>query len=136
MLDELFTKTLKQMVFICGFLLLLFLGFIYILREFEICINGSILSDRFLDFIPMILMMIPVFLQQFTNSWATYLRCHKKEPFLVNSIVNGSLCLLSTFCLGKAFGLYGVVIGYCSIQLLLFPWGYYLYTSNKKKWHE
>ena len=134
-LDNLFIKTLKQMTSICFILLVSFLGFIFFLREFQIGINGNILADRFLDYIPMILMMIPVFLQQFTNSWATYLRCHKKEPFMVCSIVAGVLCMLSTFFLGKNYGLYGIVIGYCSIQVLLFPWGYYLYYSNKKKWH-
>ena len=135
-LDTLFTKTLKQMTSICAALLVLFLGFIFILRELQISIRGNILADRFLDYVPLILMMIPIFLQQFTNSWATYLRCHKKEPFLVNSIVNGSLCMLSTFFLGKLWGLYGIVVGYCSIQVLLFPWGYYLYRFNKLKWHE
>ena len=134
-LDTIFGKTLKQMSLICAILLILFLVFICFLSELQICINGTMLADRFLDYIPMILMMIPVFLQQFTNSWATYLRCHKREPFLVNSIVNGTLCMLSTFFLGKLFGLYGIVIGYCTIQVLMFPWGYYLYYSNKKKWH-
>ena len=134
-LDKLFIKTLKQMTSICFILLASFLFFIIFLREFQISINGNILANRFLDYIPMILMMIPVLLQQFTNSWATYLRCHKKEPFLVNSIVNGTLCMLSTFFLGKLYGLYGIVLGYCSIQVLLFPWGYCLYYSNKKKWH-
>lgn len=135
-LDTLFVKTLKQMISICAILLITFLIFICLLRELRIGINGNLLADRFLDYVPMILMMIPVFLLQFTNSWATYLRCHKKEPFLANSIVNGILCMLSTFLLGKLYGLYGIVIGYCSIQVLLFPWGYYLYKSNKKRWHE
>lgn len=134
-LDTLFVKTLKQMTSICAILLISFLVFIYFLRELQIGIKGNILADRFLDYIPMILLMIPIFLQQFTNSWATYLRCHKREPFLVNSIVNGLMCMLSTFFLGKLFGLFGIVIGYCTIQVLLFPWGYYLYYSNKKKWH-
>lgn len=134
-LDTLFVKTLKQMTSICAILLISFLIFIYLLREFRIGFNDNLLADRFLDYVPMILMMIPVFLQQFTNSWATYLRCHKQEPFLANSLVNGILCLLSTFVFGKLYGLYGIVIGYCSIQVLLFPWGYYLYYSNKKKWH-
>lgn len=134
-LDTLFNKTLKQMTAICGMLLIFFMVFIFFLREFEIGINGNVIADRFLDYIPMILMMIPVFLQQFTNSWATYLRCHKKEPFMIYSIVAGALCMFSTFFFGKIYGLYGVVIGYCSIKVLLFPWGYYLYNSNKKKWH-
>ena len=134
-LDYLFNKTLKQMTFICGSLLLTFLAFICILRGFRVALNGSLIADRFLTFVPMCLMLIPVFLQQFTNSWATYLRCHKKEPFLAISIINGLLCLLSTFFLGKIYGLYGVVIGNCAIQIVLFPCGYYIYSSNKKKWH-
>ena len=134
-LDTLFIKTLKQMVTICGVLLVSFFTFVFLLRKLQIGINGNLLADRFLDYTPMIFMMIPVFLQQFTNSWATYLRCHKKEPFLANSLVNGTFCLLSTFFLGRFYGLYGIVIGYCSIQVLLFPWGYYLYYSNKKNWH-
>lgn len=134
-LDTLFVKTLKQMITICAVLLVSFLAFVFLLRELQIGINGNLLADRFLDYIPMVFMMIPVFLQQFTNSWATYLRCHKKEPFLVNSIVNGMLCLSSTMVLGNLYGLYGVIIGYCTIQIVLFPWGYWLYYSNKKKWH-
>lgn len=136
LLDTIFNKTLKQMVFICSGLLILFGGAIVILKETQLSLNGNILGDRFLSYVPMVLMMIPILLQQFTNSWATYLRCHKKEPFLINSVVGGILCLLSTTILGHKFGLYGVTIGYCAITILLFPWGYYLYYSNKKRWHE
>ena len=124
------------MVFICAFLLICFVLVVLLLRATNLQINGQVFADRFLDFWPMMLMVIPVFLQQFTNSWATYLRCHKQEPFLVNSIVGGVLCMLSTLGFGKLFGLDGVTIGYCAIQIALFPWGYYLYKSNKIKWHE
>lgn len=134
-LDSLFNKTLKQMVSICVFLLIVFFLFVFILRATNFELNGSLLGSRFLDYLPMLLMMIPVFFQQFVASWATYLRCHKKEPFLINSIVGGVLCMSSAFFLGNAFGLYGITIGYCTITILMFPWGYWLYYSNKKKWH-
>lgn len=134
-LDALFKKTLKQMSSICAFLLLAFYLFVFILRITQFELNGTVFGYRFLDYIPMVLMMIPVFLQQFTASWATYLRCHKKEPFLMNSIVGGILCMLSTIGFGNLYGLYGITIGYCAITILMFPWGYWLYYSNKKKWH-
>lgn len=134
-LDEIFNKTLKQMVFICACLLICFVLVVLLLRVTQLQINGQVFADRFLDFRPMILMVIPVFLQQFTSSWATYLRCHKQEPFLVNSIVAGVLCMLSTLVFGKLFGLYGVTIGYCAIQIALFPWGYYIYKTKKNEWH-
>jgi len=134
-LDSIFNKTLKQMVSVCAFLLLAFFGFIVFLRVTQIQFRGNVVADRFLDYMPLIIMMIPVFLQQFTNSWATYLRCHKKEPFLLNSVVGGVLCMASTLGLGHLFGLYGMTAGYCTISILLFPWGYWLYRSNKKNWH-
>lgn len=134
-LDSIFNKTLKQMSSVCLFLLTIFFVVICILKETEFSFSGNVIADRFLGYIPLLLMMIPVFLQQFVNSWATYLRCHKKEPFLLFSIINGLFCVLSTVILGNKFGLYGITIGYCSIFILMFPWAFGLYYSNKKKWH-
>ena len=127
-LDVIFNKTLKQMILICTFLLILFYVFITLIRMTQFQIGDTIFADRFLDYLPMLLMMIPVLLQQFVNSWATYLRCHKKEPFLVNSIVAGSLCMGSTLLFGNMYGLYGVTIGYCVIQICMFPWGGWIYN--------
>lgn len=134
-LDSIFNKTLKQMVSVCFTLLSFFFLVIWFLHITELSINGNMLANRFLDYIPMLLMMIPVFLQQYINSWATYLRCHKKEPFLVNSICAGICMGSGTFVFGNMFGLYGVTISYCILSILFFPWGYYLYKSNKIKWH-
>lgn len=134
-LDDIFNKTLKQMVFICFCLLLCFIIVILFLRQTQLQINGQVFANRFLDILPSLLMMVPVFLQQFVASWATYLRCHKQEPFLVNSIVGGMLCMLSTIGFGNYFGLYGVTIGYCVITVVMFPWGYYIYKTKKREWH-
>ena len=123
------------MVSVCFSLLALFFFVIWILQITELTINGNVLANRFLDYVPMLLMMIPVFLQQYINSWATYLRCHKKEPFLVNSICVGICMGSGTFVFGNMFGLYGVTIGYCAIQIALFPWGYYIYKTKKNEWH-
>lgn len=134
-LDEIFNRTLKQMLTICFSLLMtMFIG-IWLLRVLNIEIKGNLLADRFLDSIPMLLMIIPFLLNQFTTSWATYLRCHKKEPFLINSICAGIMCLLSTVILGNYYGLYGITSGYCIITVLFLPWGYWIYKTNKIKWH-
>jgi O-antigen/teichoic acid export membrane protein len=130
-LDNLFDKTLKQSVIINGSgLVILFLG-IYFLKYFHFP-----LGNRFLPYFPLVLMMIPIFLNQFVSSWATYLRCHKKEPFLINSIVGGVSCSLSTILLGKYFGLIGITSGYCLIAVSMFPWSYYIFKSKKKEWHK
>lgn len=121
---------------ISGFLLIAFFLFMVLLRETGFSINGSILADRFLGYMPMFLMMIPVFVQQFVNSFATYLRCHKKEPFLVISIVTGIACMLSTLVFGKLYGLNGITIGYCVIQILSLPWAYLIFKNKRHEWHE
>jgi len=134
-LDSIFNKTLKQSSLI-NFAALVFLGVaIFLIRFFNIEISGKLLGNRFLNYIPLFLMMIPVFLNQFIAAWATYLRCHKKEPFLINSIVGGILCLLSTVLLGKYFGVIGVTIGYCLISLSMFPWAYYIFKTKRLEWH-
>lgn len=134
-LDRLFNKTLKQMVFICSLMIICFLCLIIILKESEFKIGDSVIGERFLDLFPLIMMIIPVFLQQFVSSWATYLRCHKREPFLINSICCALATGCSTLLLGKLYGVYGVTIGYCIISCLFFPWGYYIYYTKKREWH-
>jgi len=127
---------LKQSALI-NFAGLFFLMFIiFLIRYFNIEIGGKLLGNRFLNYLPLFLMMVPIFLNQFVAAWATYLRCHKKEPFLINSIVGGILCALSTILLGKYFGVFGVTLGYCLITVAMFPWGYYIFKTKKIEWHK
>lgn len=134
-LDTLFNKTLKQMTAICLFLLLSYFAVIWLLNLTQIKVGGNVLADRFLGYGPTILMMIPVYLQQYINSWATYLRCHKKEPFLVNSVCCGIVSCFSIFVFGHLYGLYGVTLSYFFIAVLFFPWGYWIYKTKKAEWH-
>lgn len=134
-LDSLFNKTLKQMVSVSFGLLLLFLGMIWILNYTGFRLGNHVLAERFLSYGPLLIMMVAISFQQFISSWAIYLRCHKQEPYWVTSIINGIACLLSTFFLGKWFGLYGVTTGYCVITMFMTPWAYWIYKTKKLEWH-
>ncbi len=135
-LDCLFNKTLRQMIVVCIAILILFYVVIFFLRTTSFAIGNTVFADRFLDYIPMLLMTVPVIVNQFVSSWATYLRCHKQEPFLVNSICMGALCCVSTLLFGKYFGLYGITIGYASLCLFIsLPWGFYIFKTKKIEWH-
>ncbi len=134
-LDRHFNITLKQMTSICLALLILFFIVIWGLNTTQLKIGGSVIADRFLGYIPMLLMMVPVYLQQYVNSWATYLRCHKKEPFLVNSVCSGLTSLFCTFIFGHLYGLYGVTISYFCIAVVFLPWGYWIFKTKKVEWH-
>ncbi len=134
-LDGIFNSTLKQSAFI-NFAALAFLGMIiFLLKHNDLEIGGRNIGNRFLDYFPLACMMIPIFLNQFVAAWATYLRCHKQEPFLINSLVGGILCSLSTVLLGRYFGVTGVTVGYCMISLSMFPWSYKIYREKKAEWH-
>ena len=135
-LDSIFNIALKQSVLINFASIVFMLMVVFLIRYYNITIDGKPLGNRFLNYIPMLFMMIPVLLNQFIASWAIYLRCHKREPFLINSIVGGILCSLSTVLIGKYFGLIGITSGYCIISLLMFPWGYYIFKTKKYEWHK
>lgn len=135
-LDTTFKKMLKQMTTICFSLLLIFFVVIWVLNVTQFKLGHSVLADRFLPYLPMVLLMVTIYLQQYTNAWATYLRCHKQEPFLAYSVVQGISCCISTFVLGNMYGLYGLTIGYTAIFLIMFPWGYSIYKNKKKEWHK
>lgn len=77
-------------------------------------------------------MMLSLFVNQFISSWAIYLRCHKQEPFLINSICAGFLSCLSTLLMGKYSDVLGVTSGYCLITILLLPWGYSIYKTKNR----
>ena len=135
-LDEVFGHTLNQMSAICLIMLVAFFATVVALNMTGYEFGGTILAGRFLSYYPTLFLMLSVFLQQYVTSWATYLRCHKKEPFLVLSICQGVACCMSTLILGELFGLYGITIGYCFITLIFMPWAYWIYKTKKELWHK
>lgn len=130
-LDRVFNKTLKQSSLICGACLSIYFLTIFGLKFMEIPIG-----NRFLPLLPLVLLCIATFVNQFISSLATYLRCHKQEPFLIQSIVVGSLTAFSTFVFGRYFGLNGIVIGYCSIIVFIsLIWSLIIFKNKKTLWH-
>jgi O-antigen/teichoic acid export membrane protein len=134
-LDHKFKLALKQSLGINIFLLIIFFLIIASFHLFNITIDGKYLSDRFLGYVPLLFMMIPILLNQLVTSWATYLRCHKKEPYLLNSLIGGLLCTLSTLFLGKKYGITGITFGYMLISILMLPWSYIIFVNKRKEWH-
>ena len=134
-LDSLFAKTMKQMLLIGTLAILCFVTVIYLIQSQGITFLGMDIGIRFLPIIPLSLMawsswtMVPI------SPWATYLRCHKKEPLLINSVVMGILCCLSTVTLGYKYGLYGITIGFAALRIISLSWIYHTYKTKKREWH-
>ncbi len=130
-LDSIFNKTVKQACLICAFGLAALVGCVFSLKHFNLSI-----ADRFLPIFPLVLLCVATFINQFVSALATYLRCHKQEPFLIQSVVLGILTALSTLLLGHYFGLYGIVIGYTSLVMSVsLIWAISIFKNKKKLWH-
>lgn len=135
-LDKLFDKTMKQMIFIGTTLLILFIFAIGTIQHFHIRLLGVDLGERFLPVFPLALMAWSVFTMLPINCWATYLRCHKKEPLLLSSVVVGILCCLSTLIMGNLYGLIGITASFAVLRFISFVWIYNIYKTKKIEWHE
>ncbi len=135
-LDTIFNNTLLQSFVLNILLLLGMFTVIFGIRYFNISMGGKHLGDRFLPYLPMSLMMLSIVANHIISSWATYLRCHKKEPMMVLSIVMGIACTLSTVLLGKYFGVLGMTTGYMLLCVMSFICTYFIFITNKRKWHQ
>jgi O-antigen/teichoic acid export membrane protein len=130
-LDGLFTRVLSQSMIVCAIALVFFLGVIYFLRSRDYQV-----ASRFLPFLPLFLLSLSVLANLVISAIAIYLRCHKKEPFLLQSVIMGILTGFSTIYFGKIFGLIGIVIGYTFLIIFVsLPWSIFLLKKYKILWH-
>jgi len=135
-LDQLFGKTFKQVVGIGFVIVVFFVGSIIVVQDFNIRVFSIDIGNRFLPKIPLLLMSWSVFTMFPINCWAIYLRSHKKEPLMVNSVVMGLLCCMSTITLGNLFGLNGIVYSFAILRFVSLGWIYYVYRTKKVEWHQ
>ncbi|RWY50193.1 lipopolysaccharide biosynthesis protein [Mucilaginibacter gilvus] len=130
-LNVVFKKTLNSLIVVnFGMIGLFYLLFMLLY------VNHLSYSNRFLAPVPLALLCGATMVNQMVFSWATYLRCHKQEPFLIISIVIGILCSLSTVILGRYFGVLGLAGGYTFITFVIsFPWAYFIFKEKQSQWH-
>ena len=135
-LDNTFNTATKQMIYICSFVMITAFVFLTGCDYFKIGINGNLLSSRFLIGWPLLFMMIAYTVTSLTFAWATYLRCHKKEPYMWMSLVSGVVCLLAIWITAKYSTIFIITMVYLIARLLVIPWSFSIYSTNKRKWHE
>ncbi len=133
-INFLFHKTLRQsffiaLVFIISLLLFVFMSYSGYLPNF---LNK--IFSRLLDVSNILILCITALLNLFTTSWALYLRCFKREPFLLHAIITAILCIIFFFSFGSIFGIDGIIISYFLITLLVFPFSYLTYKKSYRNW--
>lgn len=132
-LDLIFNRRLWFAVvtyLLISFCLLLF----YLLfKDFQVI---SRILSRFLS-LPEILMLSTCYLfQLIINSWATYLRAHKKEPYMIPSMILALWISLFTAYAGYNLSSSYFFVGFLSSYLWWLPVAFLIYKRCQKDWYE
>jgi len=130
-LDQIFFRTLLQSVAVC------FLGSVAIWGA-VVYLNLSLspFAHRVLQPLPFGMLLIATIFNHIVICEAIYLRAHKQEKFLVNSIVGAAFMLLSSYVLGIRFGATGMISGYLvSSTFIGLGAGSYTFFKYRRIWH-
>ena len=130
-LDRLFFKALGQSVAVCiAGALVIWMAVMYL--------NWAHMpfAHRLLDSTSIAFLLIMTTMNIIVFAEATYLRAHKQEKFLLNSVLGAILVGCSTYFLGKSYGAVGVVTGSLLIGLIMgLPMGTYTFLKYRRIWH-
>jgi hypothetical protein len=130
-LDAEFTLSLKQSVAVTILICSLALTVIYALQQY------TRLGERLIPVQYVLLMFAALFVQVIINGFATYLRAHKREPFLYLSLFAALLQTLSLIVIGRMFSYQGITIGFAVIIILVFlPLAYLIWIRCRREWHK
>lgn len=98
--------------------------------------SGHSLGERVLPPLPAALLGVSVILLNVPSAQSIYMRAHKREPYLVASLVQSFLMGLMTVILGKRFGALGVSAGYLGVLVLVvLPWTTAIWIRRRAEWH-
>lgn len=123
---------------------LLFSSLTYIIISAAIFLLVSLFKDfwifpniisRFLSPLAVLTLLVCYFFQLLINSWATYLRAHKKEPYMFPSIVLAFWVAISTVLIGNFFSPQYFFVGFLSSYIWWTPIAYFIYIRCQLKWY-
>jgi O-antigen/teichoic acid export membrane protein len=130
-LDNIFFQSLRHSVTVCmaGALA------VWVLAVYFRWAHVSF-ANRILDPLPLGILLAGTPISVIVFAEATYLRAHKQEKFLLNSILGAILITCSTFWLGKTYGALGIVTGSLLVGLFIgLPMGTYTLLKYRRLWH-
>lgn len=131
LLDQVFFRTLKQAiwVFLIG-------GLAVWVGDFCLSVSHPNLGHRLLDPLPLGLMFIASAINIIITAQAAYIRAHKQEKFLLNSVVGAILVSTSAYFLGRYYGAIGMVIGNLIITSTFgLGLGTHTFMKYRRLWH-
>jgi O-antigen/teichoic acid export membrane protein len=130
-LDRLFSAAARQAVGVCVVgSLAVWLGCVYLnARHYKF-------AQRLLAPSLLAMMLVGAIVNIVVFAQAYYLRAHKEEKFLLNSVVGAIAVGTSTFLLGRRYGAAGMVIGNFVLNFGGLAWATQVFVKYRRIWHE
>jgi hypothetical protein len=83
-----------------------------------------------------VLLLLTTLMNHIVLCEAIYLRAHKREPFLLVTVVSSILLTTSTLLLGRFLGANAVVAGYFAITAFYgLPYATHVFLKKRREWH-
>ena len=92
-------------------------------------------AQRLLDPTSMAILMLYMASNVIIFAEAYYLRAHKQEVLLANSVVGAVVVTVCTLIFGRAYGAWGIVITCCMANLLGLLWATQKFRKYRRLWH-
>lgn len=134
-LDNLFDTAIKQSGLISMILSTIFVLIVYLIDLFKISIMGLDFSGRFINPISMAIISLSFVFNNLLGGVAIYLRSHKVEPLMSNSIVFAILTIIGCTLSIKYFGINEMLLCYLIVSFSMTIWGLIIFKDFKKKYH-
>jgi len=130
-LDRLFFRSAAQTVALCS------------IGSLVVWTGAMLLAHRHMPFaqrllppLPFAFLLLSMNINQAVASMALYLRAHKQEKFLLNSVLGAIVLTLTTYFLGRPFGALGMTAGQLAAGLTLgLGLGSYTFFKYRRLWH-
>tara|TARA_B110000503_G_scaffold131206_1_gene205479 strand:+ start:367 stop:1623 length:1257 start_codon:yes stop_codon:yes gene_type:complete len=127
-LDKLFSRVMRQSLWVAIIIALFFLMIIKLVGLYH-----PALAIRFLNMDTLVMLCYVSIVNHCIFSMAVYLRAHKNELLLANSVFSAALIALSVIFLGKSYGANGAVFGYSVVMTFSFLWVRIIFLRQKRE---
>jgi hypothetical protein len=97
--------------------------------------NDFMFAERFLPPLPTAFFLVTVVLMQISIGQSTYLRAHKREPFVIMGVITAGMTALAVLITAGSWGALGVILSYFTIILFFaIPYGTWVWWRFRARW--
>jgi uncharacterized MnhB-related membrane protein len=130
-LDAVFRKAAIQCACVAG------AGSLALVAMYHLLANAGVaLTDRLVSPLALYFLLGHAIINCIIFSQAVYLRAHKQEPFLINSVIGAVLVPAIMYFLGRPYGAFGIAVGlFCGGLFVGLPLATAVFLNKKRAWH-